>query len=68
MDVTELISRVGGRQKLQAELGVARTTVVGWEKDNRIPAARVLQICQIFKLPIEDVIKLSAGPRAAEAA
>jgi len=68
MDIADLILKAGGRAQVQQLLGVARTTVIGWEKQNRIPAARVAQISETFGFRVEDVIKLASGPRAGEAA
>lgn len=64
MDVPTLIQQSGGRDKFRAALGVARTTILDWERLNRIPAGRVAQISEAFGLPVEDVIKLASGPRA----
>ena len=65
MDVPDLIERAGGRLKVQAQLRVGRTTILDWERANRIPASRVKQISDTFGFPLEDVIKLASGPRAA---
>ena len=65
MDVPALIERAGGRRQFQELIGVARTTILDWERLNRIPAGRVAQISEALSLPVEDVIKLASGPRAA---
>ncbi len=65
MDVDFLIEKAGGRPQLQALLGVARTTILDWEKLGRIPANRVAQISAALDLPVKDVIALASPPRRA---
>lgn len=67
MDVQTLINKAGGRPQFQALVKVARTTVIGWERDGRIPANRVAQISAALGLPVEDVITLASVPRSSAA-
>ena len=62
MDVQTLIDKAGGRPKFQELIGVARTTVLDWERLGRIPANRVAQISQALDLPLADVIRLAPEP------
>lgn len=44
MDINKLINKVGSQTELAKLLGVKRTTVWLWKKNNEIPQSRIWQI------------------------
>jgi DNA-binding transcriptional regulator YdaS (Cro superfamily) len=60
MDVSSLIERVGGRKAIIDRLKVSRPTVIGWEKDNVIPALRIAQISEMFGVPLKELMPIAS--------
>lgn len=66
--VADLIETAGGPAKLGALLGVARTTVCGWQASGTIPGLRAAQIAIVLGIPADDLLPLIQGPRSKVAA
>jgi hypothetical protein len=73
MDIQALIEKAGGVPALGKRLGVARTTVLDWKRDGKIPGNRVAQIAAELKVDAGELLPLvrpakAAAPEPAEAA
>jgi hypothetical protein len=65
MDVSSLIERAGGRGAIIDRMKVSRSTVIGWAKDNVIPASRIAQFSETFGVPLEELVPFASGPKRA---
>lgn len=63
MNVQTLIDKAGGDREFRELCGVARTTVLDWKREGRIPANRVAEISAKLELPLSEVITLASTPR-----
>jgi hypothetical protein len=66
--VQALIDKAGGVVPLGKRLGVARTTVLDWKKNNLIPGSRIVQISQALDVPACDLLPIVQGPRSSRVA
>ena len=66
MDVSKLIEKAGGPVELGGMLGVSRTTVLGWRKENTIPGNRVAQISAVLNIPPDELLPIVQAPRTAK--
>ena len=62
MDVQTLIKRAGGAGKLARILGVKHNTVSHWKETGRLPAIRVLQINEVMRIPLAQLMPLVRLP------